>query len=263
MEHIRLIHWDKAEAEARAEQLHGEGFEVNAETFDGPPALRSLRENPPVAVVIDLSRSPSMGRDVGVALRFYKNTRHIPLVFVEGDPEKVAWIKELLPDAVYTTWGRIRGSLKTAMTNPPPEPVAMRSLLEGYSGTPLPKKLGIKANTVITLINAPQGFEETLGQLPEGVTIRKQGQDPSDLVVWFIGSRRDLENRIETITTLMADKGGMWIAWPKKASGVVSDLSQKDVREIGFSKGLVDYKVCSMDATWSGLLFSRRKSRQG
>lgn len=261
MDRIHLIHWDKAEAEAKAEKLRGEGFEVNSEAFDGPPALRNLRENPPVAVVIDLSRSPSMGRDVGVALRYYKNTRHIPLVFVEGDPEKVAWIKELLPDAVYTTWGRIRGSLKTAMANPPSAPVMPESLLAGYSGTPLPKKLGIKANFIVALINAPQQFEKTLGQLPEGVTLRKQARGQANLVIWFTTSRRDLEERITKVASIMADKGGLWIAWPKKASGVVSDLTQNDVREIGLSNGLVDYKVCAIDATWSGLLFTRRKLR--
>ena len=258
---IRLIHWNAAEAEAKAEELRAAGYVVNGDVFDGPSALRTMRENPPAALVIDLTRSPSKGRDVGSAVRHYRSTRKVPLVFVEGDPEKVDRIKELLPDAVYTTWVQIRSSLKEAMANPPSDPVATRSLLAGYSGTPLPKKLGIKASLSVTLINAPAGFQKALGRLPEGAVLRKRPGRQSNVVIWFTSSRKDLEERLEKIADTMAEKGKLWIAWPKKASGVVSDLTQKDVREVGLSKGLVDYKVCSIDATWSGLLFSRRKSR--
>ncbi|NIM49140.1 MAG: DUF3052 family protein [Gemmatimonadales bacterium] len=199
-----------------------------------------------------------MGRDVGVAIRHYKATRNVPLVFVGGDPEKVARTKQQLPDAVYTTWNRIRSSLKQAISHPPAEPVAPASVLAGYSGTPLPRKLGIKPSSIVALVGAPAGFEDTLGALPHGVALRKRASSRNDLIIWFTRSRRDLERRIERMAALVG-RGGMWITWPKKGSPITSDLTQAEVRKAGLAAGLVDYKVCAIDTTWSGLKFARRK----
>ncbi len=135
-----------------------------------------------------------------------------------------------------------------------------KSVFDVYSSTPLPKKLGIKARSVVALVGAPEGFEETLGELPEGVVLREQPHGQPDLTLWFTKSRKDLEHGIEQMGAL-ADKGGLWIAWPKKSSGVTSDLSQNVVREVGLAAGLVDYKICSIDQTWSALRFTRRESK--
>ncbi|NNG17367.1 MAG: DUF3052 domain-containing protein [Gemmatimonadales bacterium] len=135
-----------------------------------------------------------------------------------------------------------------------------KSALAGYSGTPLPKKLGIKAGYVVALVGAPQGFEKTLGRLPDDVQLRKQARGKPDLVVWFARSRKELESRVKRMGAL-AGVGGLWIAWPKKASGLATDLSQSDVRKVGLASGLVDYKVAAIDETWSGLKFARRKPR--
>jgi CheY-like chemotaxis protein len=259
MKRVRLIHWNAAEAAERAARLRAAGYSVDSEMLT-PNGLRELRDNPPDAVVIDLTRIPSHGRDVALGLRGYKATRHVPLVFVEGDAEKVARIKELLPDAVYTTWGRIRSALKRAIANPPRDPAVPKSVLVGYSGTPLAKKLGIKANSVVALIGAPTGFEKALGKLPEGVTLRRRVSGRPDLTIWFNKSCRDLERRIGRIAGRVG-KDGLWIAWPKKSSRKTADLSQAEVRRIGLAAGLVDYKVCAIDATWSGLKFTRKRSR--
>ncbi len=259
MSRVRLIHWNSAETEERAAGLRAAGYDVTCEPVPAA-TLRELRENPPAAVVIDLARLPSQGRDMAVAIRHYKTTRRVPLVFVDGDPAKLARIKELFPDAVYTTWNRIRSSLKRAIAHPPADPVVHRSLMAGYSGTPLARKLGIKADSVVTLVGAPQGFEKTLGSLPKGVTLRRQARGRCDLIIWFAKSRKELERRVERMSAL-AGKGGLWIAWPKKASGLTSDLSQGDVRKVGLAAGLVDYKICAIDATWAGLKFSRRRPK--
>jgi hypothetical protein len=221
---------------------------------------RALRNNPPAAFVIDLSRSPSLGRDVATGLRVFKATRHVPLVFVEGEPEKIERVKQTLPDATYTTWGKIRSALKTAIANPLVNPVKPESNLAGYSGTPLPKKLGIKPNATVALINTPRGFETALGELPEGITFITEAKGNPELIVWFIRMRFELESRINEMRDLTG-KGGLWIAWPKKSSGVVSDLTENLVRDTGLAVGLVDYKVCSIDATWSGLKFAVRKTK--
>ena len=117
-------------------------------------------------LVIDLGRLPSHGRDVGVSMRQTRATRGIPLVFVDGDPEKVEPIRQLLPDAVYTDWPNIQPALRHAIANPPSQPVVLKSSLAGYSGTPLPRKLGIKPGYAVALPGAPDDFETTLGELP-------------------------------------------------------------------------------------------------
>jgi len=256
MDQVRLIHWNAAEAEERATLLLGAGFAVDYDPLT-PAELRAMREEPPSAIVLDLSRVPSQGRDLAVGLRKHGATRHVPLVFVDGEPEKVARIRELLPDATYTTWDEIESALIHAINTPVVDPVVHESAFAAYAGTPLPKKLGIKADSVVTLIGGPAGFEETLGKLPSGVAVRRANPDLHGVTLWFVRSRQELEDQIEEMGAYAAG-GGLWIAWPKKASGVVSDLSQQAVREVGLASGLVDFKICSIDNTWSGLRFSQR-----
>jgi CheY-like chemotaxis protein len=256
--HIRLIHWNAAEGNQRAEELRGAGHEVDYQVALGPVDLCAMRERPPEAVVIDLARTPSQGRDVALALRQQKATRAAPLVFVEGDPEKTARVRELLPDAYYTPWSGVGKTLEGAMRQPPPKPLTP-GVLAGYSGTPLPKKLGIRAGALVALLGAPEGFEDTLGTLPEGVRIARTGRGRPQLILLFAKSRAGLERRFPAAARALADGGGLWIVWPKKTSGVVSDLGEKQVRGFGLAAGFVDYKVCAVDHTWSGLQFARRK----
>jgi CheY-like chemotaxis protein len=254
---VRLIHWKPEEAMERADRLRAAGYTVDATPLSGA-FLRDLRADPPAAVVIDLSRLPAQGRDVGAAIRQSKSTRPIPLVFVDGEAAKVERVRKLLPDAVYTSWSRIRSSLKQAIAQPPAEPVATESTLAGYSGTPLAKKLGIKPDYVVALVGAPEGFEKTLGELPAGVVLRRQARGHCDLVVWFCKSQAELKRRVERLGEL-AGPGGLWIAWPKQASDISTDLTQAKVRATGLAAGLVDYKIAAIDATWSGLRFTRRR----
>lgn len=130
----------------------------------------------------------------------------------------------------------------------------------GYSGTPLPKKLGIKPNSNVLLVNTPKDFNQTLGELPEGVKFAKKAAGNPDLILWFLRMRIELEDRIQEMRELTS-AGGIWLVWPKQASGLATDLTQTIVREIGLANGLVDYKVCAIDATWSGLKFARRKAK--
>lgn len=257
MKRIRLIHSNPAEAKQKTVSLRSAGYSVDFEPLS-PAVLRRLKDNPPAAVVIDLSRRPSLGRDLALTLRVSKGTRNIPLIFVEGDPDKVAAVTKLLPDAVYTTWSRIRSSLKRAIAYPPADPVVPRSAMAGYAGAPPTKKLGIKANSVVLLVNAPPAFEKTLGRLPDGVKLRRRTSARPGLTIWFTKSRKDLQRRIQRMVPL-AEKAGLWIAWPKRTSQIPTDLSQTLVRKTGLAAGLVDYKIAAIDATWSALLFTKRK----
>jgi hypothetical protein len=134
----------------------------------------------------------------------------------------------------------------------------------GYSGTPLVRKLGIKPGHTLALITAPEGFDSTLGELPGGVTIRRRARGPCDVVVAFFVSRSALERRLPALRGALDPAGGLWIAWPKRASGVTTDLGENQIRDLGLAAGLVDNKVCAIDGTWSGLrLVYRLTDRPG
>jgi hypothetical protein len=225
------------------------------------PSLRSGQEDPPAAFVIDLGRQPAQGRAVATVLRQRKATRAVPLVFVDGDPEKVARLREALPDAVYTEWKGIAAAVRKAIRTAPANPVTPGTM-SAYSGTPLPKKLGIKPNITVLLLGAPADFEQKLGVPPPGTRLSRAARTAS-LVMLFVRSAAELEKRLPAAIGRMGDPGGLWICWPKKASGSQTDVNERSVRERGLAAGLVDYKICAVDETWSGLLFARRKKKSG
>ena len=137
---------------------------------------------------------------------------------------------------------------------------APRAKTAGYSGTPLPQKLGIKPESLVWLKNAPADFDRTLGALPEGARLtRRAPAKPAELIVFFALSRAALARDLRAVVKAMG-RDGLWIAWPKQASGVATDLGEAFVRESGLALGIVDFKICAIDATWSGLKFQRRKS---
>jgi hypothetical protein len=262
LNHILLIHWNEAEAGDRGQRLRKAGFSplILTSIPNGPADLRRLLENSIDAIVIDLSRLPSHGRDIAVALRSRKTTRHIPIVFVEGEPGKVSRVKTVLPDAVFTEWTRIGTAVKTAIKNRPANPL-VPNIMAGYSGTPLPKKLGIKPGIVVALVNAPDAFERTLDPLPDGVLIKEDLRGKTDLVVLFASRMADIYEQFPRAGHSINDGGKLWIAWPKQASGVKTDVTQPAVREFGLAAGWVDFKICAIDETWSGLAFARRNPK--
>jgi len=128
----------------------------------------------------------------------------------------------------------------------------------GYSGTPLVAKLGIKPGATIAILNPPRGYERILGKLPRDVTRRTSATGPLEFVQFFTTEKRDLEGRFAALARALAPAGMLWISWPKKASGVVTDLTEDVIRVIGLAHGLVDVKVAAVDEVWSGLKFVRR-----
>jgi len=125
----------------------------------------------------------------------------------------------------------------------------------GYSGAPLPQKLGIKAGTKLALSSAPAALDAALGPLPPGVLVTSLGRarGPFDVIVAFFERERDYAARLPKLEQVLAQSGGLWIAWPKRASGVPTDMTEDVVRKHALPRGLVDNKVCAIDATWSGL----------
>ena len=254
MARVRLIHWNEAEGRERQLRLASLGHHAEFDPLDGPGALRAARQQPPDAFLIDLSRLPSHGRETALALRSFKDTRRVPLVFVDGEPEKVARIRALLPDATFTTWGRLRTALPRAIAQRPVNPVVPK---DQVSDKPTVAKLGIKPGHKVCLQGSPKGFAAALQPLPANVAFTAKADRSCDIFLAFVRSARDLSAQLSALSQTV-DRQPLWLAWPKKASGVTSDLDGNRVREIGITAGWVDYKVCSVDATWSGLAFKRR-----
>ncbi len=262
MPRVQLVHWDAREGDAHAQTLRSAGYDVRFESFTAfPEAFKRAKADPPDAFVIDLSRSPSAGRDVALAVREAKATRFVPIVFVEGDAAKVERTKQHVPDATYTTWRRVRSALRSAIATPVRDPVVPEHRLAGYSGTPLPKKLGVKQDMVVALVGAPDGFERVVGPLPAGASFSRSPRATCDLALLFVRTRADFLKRLDAAAKRCG--GELWVCWPKKASGLQTDLGELFVREIGLARGLVDYKIAAIDETWSGLRFTRRRGVRG
>ncbi|MCC6427017.1 MAG: DUF3052 family protein [Phycisphaerales bacterium] len=131
--------------------------------------------------------------------------------------------------------------------------------MPGYSGTPLPQKLGIKPGSSLILINAPTDFEDELGELTSVTTAsRLPRARTADVILLFCPNRKALEAGFQKAADALVPNGGLWISWPKKSSGVATDINENDVREHGLVCGLVDNKVCAITQTWSGLRFVHR-----
>jgi hypothetical protein len=195
---------------------------------------------------------------MAIWLRNHKTTRLLPIIFLEGAPEKTRPVRQALPDAIFATEKSLVEEAKKAMRRPLTSPVIPK-MMEDYSGSPLPKKLGIKKDSIVALLGAPPGFEKTLHPLPEGVYfLRRPGE--AQIVLLFARRQAELKRLFAEAGRLLQPKGRLWIIWPKRASGEASDLTQNEVRAFGLEAGYVDFKIIAVDATWSGLCFARRKS---
>jgi hypothetical protein len=130
--------------------------------------------------------------------------------------------------------------------------------MAGYSSTPLAKKLGIKEGSRIGLVNEPKNLKSELGKLPDNVAFVQRLTNSLDMILFFVLTERELARDFAKLAKKLAINGMIWIAWPKKSSGVTTDLSFDSVQRIGLDAGLVDVKICAIDDTWSGLKFVYR-----
>lgn len=217
-------------------------------TFD-PAAFRAIRESPPDVFVIDLARRPSHGREVAVYLRGQKATRHIPIVFLDGAPEKVAAIRKLLPDAVYAARARMRSAVRQALAHKPAAPVVPPQMMERYAGRTAAQKLGIRAGARVALIDPPRNYASVIG-----ATIEEAAGEDCPITLWFVTDGAALHEALPRMRTLAA-RTKLWILWRKRRPGI----NQPFLRESAAAVGLVDYKICSVNATWSAMLFARKK----
>jgi hypothetical protein len=246
---VVLISWSPDAAEA-VEHLSPLAEDVEVVAPKGPPDLKALAEDPPDAVVIDLGRRPSEGLVMGIQLRRQPRTRHTPQVFAGGKPDRVERVRQILPDARYSDWDGIATQLRTAIERPPENPVVPDTMAP-YAGVPLEQKLGLTGSAMVRLIDAPSEFADTIEEA-------RQTDGPAELVLFFIRSIDDLEDGLPAALGSVAEGGSIWIAWPKGGKSARGEVTQLEVREQGMAAGWVDYKVASIDESWSALRFKKR-----
>jgi hypothetical protein len=129
----------------------------------------------------------------------------------------------------------------------------------GYSGRPLAQKLGVKPEATVVLIAAPDRFEDLLEPLPDGARLRRGNRGRREMTIWFVTARTDFERRLDAVARAVGE-GTLWMAWPKGSSGVATDITEDTIRDVVLPRGLVDSKVCAIDATWSGLRLTKRRT---
>lgn len=257
MSRILIVHWNEKEAKERARRIASLGHKVATLHDSERPNLSAVRNSPPELFVIDLTRLPSHGREIAGYFRRGKITRQVPILFVDGDANRRERARQLIPDADFTDAAKIEPAIKKAIRNAPANPV-VPGTMAGYSGTPLPKKLGIRENSLVLLVNAPARFERKLEPLPTGARLTEDAAE-ANVVVLFASSQAELLRDFRSFAKALPRKCALWIGWPKKASGVKTDITENFVREFCLDAGWVDYKVCAIDETWSGLCFAKKK----
>ncbi len=257
MRKVRLISWNETEAAERARIFKAAKIPIDASPFHPGKLIAKLRDSR--AVLIDLNRLPSHGHAIAVLMRSSKSARHVPIVFADGAKEKVDRIRREFPDAFYTQWPDVVATLRKALSAPPTVPVRAMSHMERYGDSHLTKKLGFKPNTKTALLNAPEGFEEQLGELPEGAVLIPKLTAQTKMTLWFVRSRQELEGELDYLSARLRQGSSLWIIYPKQTSRYKVDFNQRDVRALALAAGLVDYKICAVDSDWSGLKFARKK----
>ena len=257
MPRVRLCHWRESEAASLIATLRKAGYTVDYPGEKANGIFRSLGATPaPLAVVIDLTRLPSHGRYVAAEIRAKKSLRHIPIVFVDGDPEKVARIRKDLPDAVYTSRAGLASALRRVkpLANP-----AMPPRMLHRTDRTTAEKLGIKAGSRVAVIDPPPDYVRALGPMPEGAELEEDPDSVRVLTLWFV---RDADAYLAALPAMRnrTTKTRLWILYPKQQlRKPAAQLTQSFIREAALAVGLVDYKICSVNETWTGLLFTRKK----
>ncbi len=255
MARVRVVHWKEPEAGPLLDACRAAGHDVEYDPADLPATSKTIRHTLPEALVIDLSRRPAAGRELAFAIRQTKYTRQIPLIFVDGDPEKVKTLRSYLPDAVYTPLKRVAAGIKAARKQAITKPAAPPTVMERYGVRTTAQKLGVKENSKVGVFNAPRDSWKILGELPAGVKLEEEPDEIHPVTLWFVDDPREYEAALRR-KSLLARRTKLWVIWRK---GSTNGLTGNFVREAAIGAGLVDYKICAVDAQWSGMVFAARK----
>jgi hypothetical protein len=257
MKTIKLLTWHE-DVEKKAAALRGTGLRVDTAPLSSSSGVvgELSRLNPDV-LVLDLDRLASKSRDIAVALRGSRSACHIPILFAGGVAEKIERIRSENPDASFVTWPEARKALTRILKRPrllhtKPQPHKTFT-------TPLLQKLGIREKMRVAMIGAPEGFDNVLGELPDGMVLAARITPATELALCFVRSSDGLAATVDLLSSRLPKEASVWIVHPKQKNSRRTDFNQNDVRHRGLAVGLVDYKVCSIDDEWSALKFAWRR----
>ena len=250
---LRVIHWNVKEAAPLLDSLRAAGHDVALTSAANTGLLRTLRELPPHAVIIDLTRQPSHGREVAIAIRGGKTIKHLPILFLDGEPERVDEIRRMLPDALYTTRAKLATALKRA--KPVANPARPPQMMERFGNRTAAQKLGIGRDMRVAVVDPPADYARAVGALPEGAAFEENPRQTLRLTLWFVHDPASFQERLPRISKLAAHTR-LWILWRK---GKKDGFDGGTLRRAAMDFGLVDYKICSVNETWSGMAFAVKK----
>jgi hypothetical protein len=253
MPRVRIVHWKAPEAGPLIAACQACGFEVEYDDVRGGNLVRMVREKLPDALVIDLTCLPSHGREVAIYLRRTKYARQLPLIFIDGEPEKVEATRAQLPDATFTTRAKLCSAIKSALAKPILDPVLPPGVMERYSSRTVAQKLGIREGATTAVIDAPRDYAAALGALPEGAELVENPDSIQAVTLWFVRDPREYQAGLRRMQAI-AHRTRLWVVWRK------GSLTDRVVRQEAIEVGLVDYKICAVNAQWSAMAFARRKS---
>jgi hypothetical protein len=259
---VRLVCWKEADAQHHAAELRDAGYQVIADPLPNPGgAIRYFRELNADAVVIDLDRLPSHGRELGMSLRASKSTCHLPLIFAGGIAEKVGPIRAAIPAAIFTAWDDVAGAIERAILQPSGPRLRSPELPKPTGPGSLERKLDIKQRmhfAIVALSGETSWLTELLTEIPDGAIVQRGIDHSTTLALFVVHTRRDLARVFALARTSLPMPVSFWIIHPKQTSRLAADFNQDTVREAGLAHGFVDYKVCAVDKDWSALKFARR-----
>src|SRR5690242_16286974 len=255
MARIRLLHWNPSEAGKYLSALAAAGHTVEYDERFEPKLLRQWRAQPPDLFVIDLSRLPAQGREIAIGLRQWPATRRVPIVFCDGAPEKVEKTRALLGDALYCEFSKLRSSIRKALAGPCAEATVPTPMMKRYAARTTAQKLGIAAGSTVAVIDPPRDYLGVLGDLPAGVQFTEDRA--ASVTLCFVHDLPSLQDRMSDLRRL-ARASKLWFCW-RKGKAAASGLSGNSIRATAVALGLIDYKVCSLNAVWSGMLFALKR----
>ena len=259
MPRVRLLHWKASEAARHIDLLRQAGYKIDYEERFRPALMTAWRESPPDAFVIDLSRLPSHGREIAIALRQSPRTRCVPIVFCGGDEEKVNAIRNTLPDASYSTAEKLRSTLRKALGNRLPNPVKPVQMMDRYTSRTTAQKLGIRESCAVRLVDPPRNVMQVLGPLPSKIEmLDEDSTETAAVTLCFLHEPHLLQPAISRVRPL-ASTSKLWILWRKGGSAARGDITEARLRNTAIVLGLVDYKICSVNDVWSAMLFALKR----
>lgn len=258
---VRLLSPKPDAITSRAEALREAGFDVNATPRPTGKFISHLKSENPAAILFDLDHAPSHARQTATAIRLHNSIAHFPLVFAGGEPAKAAALQAEFPDAVFTSWDKAAAAIRRAIRAQPAQPLKPPPWESRWEGRQLWQKLGIKPGMNVALLGAPEGFEESLGDLPEGVRFESRLRPQTRLALWFLRSQDELGRETPFLAARLPADASLWIVYPKQKGRIASGVTQFTVRQTALANALVDYKICAIDADWTGLKFAHRKPK--